>query len=175
MPPVESFDYESLLESVFFDKKPDKLPRELLDGTAFLNYLNISIDELAVILRFRNRMYRRYSIPKRSGKYRLISAPNDRLSYIQNTSKELFRRLYRPRHVVHGFVNHRSILTNAKSHVGRKHILNIDLEDFFPSITEKRIFGLFEAVGVERSISYALSKIFTESGQLPQGAPSSPL
>lgn len=43
----------------------------------------------------------------------------------------------------HGFVRNRSILTNAKKHIGHKNILNIDIKDFFPSITQNMVVKEF--------------------------------
>jgi len=46
---------------------------------------------------------------------------------------------------VHGFVLHRSILTNAKQHVRKRYVFNVDLENFFPSINFGRVRGLLMA------------------------------
>ena len=43
----------------------------------------------------------------------------------------------------HGFRHGRSIVSNAQPHVGRDVIINFDLKDFFPSISYKRVKGLF--------------------------------
>jgi hypothetical protein len=39
-----------------------------------------------------------------------------------------------------GFVRDRSIVDNAKLHVGSKYVYNIDLKDFFPSVDQARVW-----------------------------------
>ena len=85
--------------------------------------------------------YRDFSIPRRYGRERRIEAPSPTLKYIQRILHESLTRIYGPHPAVHGFVPNRSVATNAKTHLGKRYVLNIDLADFFPSITRKRIFG----------------------------------
>jgi hypothetical protein len=61
--------------------------------------------------------------------------------------------------------------------VGKRWVLNIDLEDFFPSIHFGRVRGALEAkpfrLGPEAA--KVIAQICTHRGVLPQGAPSSPI
>ena len=43
----------------------------------------------------------------------------------------------------HGFERQRSIITNAMMHLGKKNVLNIDLENFFGSFNFGRVRGFF--------------------------------
>ena len=43
-----------------------------------------------------------------------------------------------------GFVRDRSIVDNAKLHVGSKYVYNIDLKDFFPSVDQARVWKCFQ-------------------------------
>ncbi|WP_375789579.1 hypothetical protein ACE10Z_21005 [Bradyrhizobium sp. Pha-3] len=92
----------------------------------------------------------------------------------------------------HGFAAQRSILTNARNHVGRDVVINLDLKDFFPTLTYARVKGLFEALGYAEAVAIPLALLWTEpmvdevalDGErhfvadgprlLPQGAPTSP-
>jgi RNA-directed DNA polymerase len=92
----------------------------------------------------------------------------------------------------HGFAHGRSILTNAKPHVGSAVVVNLDLKDFFPTLTWKRVKGKFRGLGYPEAVATVLALICTEpdvdevelDGQrlyvergprrLPQGAPTSP-
>lgn len=74
----------------------------------------------------------------------------------------------------HGFVKKRSIVTNAKMHMGHKNILNLDLENFFPSITESMVRSQFQQMGYSESAAKALASVCCFEGKLPQGAPTSP-
>ncbi|MFC1989917.1 reverse transcriptase domain-containing protein [Chloroflexota bacterium] len=75
------------------------------------------------------------------------------------------------------FIPKHSICTNARAHLGREWVLNIDLKDFFPSITFPRIRGLFIAKPYEIAPDAAtvLAQICCFEDKLPQGAPTSPI
>ena len=85
--------------------------------------------------------YKTFRISRRNGRERRIEAPTPTLKYIQRLIHESLTRVYGPHPAVHGFLSQRSIVTNAQNHVGRRYVLNVDLADFFPSITRKRIYG----------------------------------
>jgi RNA-directed DNA polymerase len=69
----------------------------------------------------------------------------------------------------------KSIVTNAQRHANKRYVLNIDLENFFPSINFGRVRGMFMAVPYERSpeVATVLAQIACHDNQLPQGAPTS--
>jgi hypothetical protein len=85
---------------------------------------------------YRERMYSRFDIAKGGGKARQITAPDRRLKILQSKLTPLLDQLYRVRNPVHGFVENRSVKTNAKAHRQRRFVVNLDLKDFFPTITE---------------------------------------
>lgn len=136
--------------------------------------------------------YVRYTIPKRSGGRRVILAPKRDL-------KRLQRKVLRDLLVkipscdcCHGFVQGKSIATNASLHVGRQVVLNLDLKDFFPSVTYVRVRGMFMALGYPFAVASTLALLCTECEREPfdkrnkrvyvsvgprclvQGAPTSP-
>jgi retron-type reverse transcriptase len=121
--------------------------------------------------------YRYFPIPKKSGGFRLISAPATNLKLIQKSiAKELDQlRLFKP--CVNGFVAKRNIRRNASAHVGQRFILNIDLEDFFGSINFGRIYGMLQKppYSFAGSVAAAIAKACTLDDKLPQGAPTSPI
>ncbi len=136
--------------------------------------------------------YKRFLLPKKRGGHRVISAPMPRLKAAQHAVLE--KILYQvPIHLAaHGFVPERSILTNARPHVGKALVINMDLKDFFPTVTFPRVKGVFRALGYSEKIATVLGLLCTEpeadevelDGQryfvhtsqrrLPQGAPTSP-
>lgn len=76
------------------------------------------------------------------------------------------------------------IYSNAYKHKGKKYVLNIDLKDFFKSITFKRIVGFFcknENFQLNPKVAILIAQIATyrESEKfeafLPQGSPCSPV
>ncbi|NKK36822.1 hypothetical protein GFL72_19580 [Rhizobium leguminosarum bv. viciae] len=120
-------------------------------------------------------MYNDFEVAKPSGKKRVINAPDERLKMLQRYIAELLDHIYRPRDPVHGFVFDRSVRTNASSHLRSKFSLNLDIENFFGSISENRIIGLLKALGIEDDAAEIVARICCNKGQLPQGAPSSPV
>lgn len=150
------------------------IPVELTSEGELLRYLGLSAGELKKIWWFRGRMYRQFDIAKGGGKKRLISAPDYRLKMLQRKIASSLDKIYRPRHSVHGFVSGRSVRSNASAHLRSKFVMNLDIEGFFPSISERRVSGLFEALGIDDRVAQILARICCNEGVLPQGAPSSP-
>lgn len=127
--------------------------------------------------------YRDYRIKKKTGGFREISAPNPTLKWCQhwiqhNILEHVVNRLPSS---VHGFVQNRSIQTNALPHINSEWIINIDLKDYFDSIFQKKVLDFFLQLGYEDSVSEFLSNVCTKFScvtyqrALPQGAPTSPL
>ena len=133
-----------------------------------------------------------FEIPKRSGGTRLLSAPHSSLAAAQRWILEHILERLAFDEPAHGFVKGRSTVTNARPHVGRDVVVNLDLENFFPSINFARVRGLFQSLGYSPSVATVLALLCTESprrlieynGQrywvavgplgLPQGACTSP-
>lgn len=124
--------------------------------------------------------YKTFLIAKRNGSQRVINEP--RLD-VKNLQDKLLVYLYKKAHhvkkCVHGFTKNRSIYTNALQHCSPKtyHLLNIDIENFFPSITFYRIRGLFMSGPFNFSYQVAtiLAQLCCYKNSLPQGAPTSPI
>ncbi|MFD1111166.1 reverse transcriptase family protein [Pseudoroseomonas ludipueritiae] len=157
-----------------FAVKASPLP-ELSSEAALLEYLSMSDNELRKIWWFRRRMYKRFDIAKGKGKTRVIHAPNERLKHLQRRIALLLDQLYRVRNPVHGFVQARSVKTNAQAHLRRRFLLNLDLADFFPSITENRVAGVLRFLGISERVADIITRLCCHSGHLPQGAPTSPV
>ena len=151
------------------------IPPELSDKTALLTYLGVSPAELKKIWWYRERMYHQFEIAKGKDKTRTISAPDKRLKYLQRQIALLLNQLYRVRNPVHGFVHGKSVKSNAEAHLNKRFLLNIDLQDFFPSITENRIEGLLGSLGIVDDVASIISRVCCCDSQLPQGAPTSPV
>lgn len=136
--------------------------------------------------------YHRFTIPKKGGGERLISAPKQELRKAQKWVKEhILDRI--PLHdAAYGFVPGRSTVDNASCHLGQEAVIKMDLQDFFPSITFRRVKGVFGSFGYSEAISTLLALLTTEppreevmfdgkyyyvaigERQLPQGACTSP-
>ncbi len=136
--------------------------------------------------------YVTWRIPKRTGGERTITSPKPELKEAQRwVLSNVVERL--PVHgAAHGFVAGRSILTNALAHQGADVVVKVDLKDFFPSVTWRRVKGLLRKGGLPENTSTLLALMSTEAPRellsfrgktlhvakgpraLPQGAPTSP-
>lgn len=147
-----------------------------------------SVDDLAAFLGFRlsrlrafasnrsNGFYREFTVPKRDGSSRLISAPVADLLEVQRRIARLLETLYEPPPCVHGFVQERSQISNARVHRRCSWVLNIDLADFFHSISFGRTRAMLMAhpYRVPKPVATLIAGLCCCNGRLPQGAPSSP-
>jgi RNA-directed DNA polymerase len=143
------------------------------------------------------KRYFEFKIKKKSGAERRIHAPLEGLKSIQKTLSFVLQCVFEPHIAAMGFVRDRSIVDNAKIHVGSKYVYNIDLKDFFPSVDQARVWKClqlkpFNLSGSRRIHANIIASICctemeverkTEAGEwekvyrnvLPQGAPTSPV
>jgi len=178
----------------------DKLARSGLppihNAVDLATAMGITVNELRFLAFARKTStvshYVQFTLPKKSGGERLISAPMERLKRAQHWVLEHLLEGRWLHDAAHGFRAERSIVSNAEPHVGREVVINVDLKDFFPTVTYKRVKGLFRSLGFSESIATICALLCTEPRQvsvdvdgqryhvamterfLPQGAPTSP-
>jgi RNA-directed DNA polymerase len=140
--------------------------------------LEVSFAQLTYLLFIapREHKYKTFTISKRSGGLRNISAPTSSLKIIQQKLNQVLQVVYTPKQPVHGFVSGKSIVTNAAVHAGQSFVFNLDLQDFFPSINFGRVRGLFmgNPYDLPPAVATILAQICCHENGLPQGAPTSP-
>lgn len=116
--------------------------------------------------------YRVFEVRKKSGGTRLLAAPLPRLKSVQ---RRLLDRLIckLPLHdSTHGFRKGRDILSGATVHVGKDVVISVDIKDFFPSFTFRRVSGYFRWLGYGRGIANTLASLTTTElslARLPDG------
>ena len=136
--------------------------------------------------------YVHFTIPKKSGGTRSISSPKAQLRAAQSW---LLANVLQPIPVHDAAVAFRpgiNIADNARRHAGRAIVVRMDLKDFFPSITFKRVKNAFSGLGFNEGVASIFALLCTEAprvalrldGQihhvalserfLPQGACTSP-
>ena len=138
--------------------------------------------------------YYRFDVPKKSGGTRHIAAPKTQLKKAQRQILEQILQKIELSDAAHGFIKSKSILTGAKAHTtGPDLLINIDLEDFFPTITFERVRGMYQSFGYSGYIASLLAMLCTYCERmplaikgetkyiktspriLPQGSPASPM
>lgn len=119
--------------------------------------------------------YRKFELRKRNGSKRTVYAPRTYLKVIQWWILDNILNRIDIDNNVFGFVPKRNIVQNAKFHHGAKHILNVDIKDFFPSIKISQVNAVFLDLGYNEEVSIMLSQICCLDDRVPQGAPTSPV
>lgn len=147
------------------------------DIDTLLFRLDINKKYLFSLLYDRNPKYRTYSIPKKSGGKREIDAPFPEIKAIQKKFLVFLHSIYFPRNCVHGFCHKKSIVTNANIHVGKRYVINIDLNDFFHSISFYRILGLLKCdmYRIGHEVATILAHAACHNKRLPMGGVMSPI
>jgi RNA-directed DNA polymerase len=144
--------------------------------------------------------YRRFEIPKKSGEARIISSPFPPLKNVQRRLSDLLYKckteidekllkkmgrssteyLKSKNYISHAFQNNGpSIFTNAEVHARARYVLNLDLENFFGTITFPRVRAFFindRNFELSPEVATCIAQIAClKSDGLPQGSPCSPL
>ncbi|MRJ11237.1 RNA-directed DNA polymerase [Ornithobacterium rhinotracheale] len=131
--------------------------------------------------------YQTFKIKKKSGGFRTINAPNIHLKHILSCVNIVIQCVDEPHRAATGFVRGKSVIENAKMHIGKNYVLNIDLKDFFHSFDKEKVKECFMRKpfnfnGEKEILAIFLAELCThpfeidcvKKAVLPQGAPSSP-
>lgn len=145
--------------------------------------------------------YRYRVTVKRSGGVRLLESPKPELKALQRRILAEILDRVPPHPAAHGFVRGRSVVTFAAPHAGRRVVLRLDLDNFFPAFPGARVQAVFRTLGYPEPVADRLGGICSNAApawlwkerplefdprswreartlytrpHLPQGAPTSP-
>ncbi|KAB1087870.1 RNA-directed DNA polymerase [Neorhizobium galegae] len=138
-------------------------------------YLGVSASLLRQVIHKPAYHYREFPIKKASGADRIVSTPKTYLKVIQWWIADNILNKIQLSDSVHGFRRGKSYFTNASVHLNSKHILNVDVESFFDSITFAQITNVFNSLGYTEAGSLTLATLTSKNGIAPTGAPTSPM
>lgn len=131
-------------------------------------------------------LYKKHLIPKKGkrnkGKYREVwevMNPTLARSYV-DLYKNLDNFLRQidigyPHQNSYGFIKGKNIFHNAQPHCGGPLFIRADIEEFFPSITIKKLLQVFLQLGIDEKICWYLAKFLTIQDTLAQGLNTSPM
>ena len=146
----------------------------------------LMVDPVKLNYHLNKPLYYSFQVPKKSGGIRKIQSPNEDLKRIQKFLNYFLQLIYlsvKPKSV-HGFVRKPgtqdlafNIISNAAVHVNSKYVLNMDLQDFFPSISAKQVRNvlLVEPFNFHSEIATLVALIGSYEKRLPTGSPCSPV
>lgn len=148
----------------------------------FAKSFNLEQEDLYLV--YSSPTYHTFEIPKRNGDLRTIFAPAPNLKKLQRKIAEKLSKYYSeslPDSVM-GFVKtaawkkKRDIVSNARKHRKSKYLINIDIENFFPSIkTEHVAKVLNEIIKLDNEGVQIIRQILMKDDSLPPGSPASPI
>ena len=153
-----------------FGRMEPDLPPGKYDVVELTRRLGMSVEELNAV----RPSYHLFTLPKRSGGMRQITAPDPELKTLQ---RRILRRLLARLKVhpaVTGFEKGHSIVTHAAFHADQAVVLRLDIRDFFASTPARRVRDYFRRIGWTDDAARLLTRLTTHEGGLPQGAPTSP-
>jgi RNA-directed DNA polymerase len=133
------------------------------------------------------KRYQTFPIKKKSGADRTIHAPVKGLKSILRSLNFVLQCIYEPHEAATGFVREKSIVDNAKKHVGHHYVFNIDIKDFFHSFDRNKVklafmYEPFNLRQEREELAFLLACLCTHpiliddeiKNVLPQGSPCSP-
>jgi RNA-directed DNA polymerase len=163
------------------------LANKFLSVKHALEFANLlMVDPVKLNYHINKPLYYSFQVPKKSGGIRKIQSPNEDLKRIQKSLNYFLQLVYlsvKP-NSVHGFVRKPgtkdvvfNIISNAAVHVNSKYVLNMDLQDFFPSISAKQVRDvlLAEPFNFCPEIATLVALLGSYEKRLPTGSPCSPV
>ena len=131
--------------------------------------MGISLEKLRFLTSSRSKSqithYLSFKISKKTGGERIISPPKPNLKAAQRWILEKLE----VHNAAHGFCKNRSIVTNAKRHIGANVIVNLDLQNFFQSISYKLVKKLFCGFGYSEPTATIFGLICTKALDFRKG------
>ena len=137
--------------------------------------LGISPLLLGRIIMKRRKHYRRFYLSKKGGGKRPIDSPRVFLKVIQGFLADYVLRDLTAHDCVHSYRKGRSILSNATPHEKHKFVGNIDINNFFGSVSEATVIKTLRQNGFIETEAKLIAALCTKDDALPQGAPTSPI
>lgn len=135
--------------------------------------IGISPSLLASFLNRPEGHYRSFEIPKANGKMRKIQAPRTMLKVIQYFLVDYLLDRLKIHPAATAYSRGSSVRKNAQAHTRNRYVANIDVSNFFPSLTTDTVFRSLVKSGLKTNTAALVAKLSSFEGGLPQGAPTS--
>ncbi len=131
----------------------------------------------------RHKKYKHKTISKKSGGKRKLLIPPETTDKLQKKLNKILQNIYKAPKPVHAFIKSneneikKNIISNAKQHVRKEVVINVDIKDFFDSINFGRVRGLLisKSFDLDETLATKYAQLMTYENKLPQGASTSPI
>jgi len=137
----------------------------------------IGLDKYSLNKISRHITYNNFTISKKDGGERPVTAPNPYLKRIQRSAYNLMSRIERPDWLISGSKG-KCYIDNAKYHQNNQsqYALTLDIKNFYPNCTRKYVFGfLFDIMKMTNDVAGVLADVLTYNFEIPIGSPTSQL
>jgi hypothetical protein len=132
------------------------------------NVLGLSPERL-VALASNDKAYHAF-IRITSGKKRAVTRPLGDLRQLHDRMFDLLDQIEKPGYM-HSGVKGRSHVTNARTHLGDRPMVKLDIRRFFPSIDIPRVCRFFgRQMACAASVADLLTRLYTYRGHVPIGS-----
>lgn len=152
-----------------------KFPTLNIGGPAHLaRVVGMPLERLRGIAEHAHRYYRPFDKIKPDGSVRPIDRP---VGHLKRVQKRINERILAPAinsAIAYGSIRGRRVLAVPKVHAAQAALGVVDIQSFFPSVTNDQVFGLLRRMGVDPRTASLMTKLLTYERRLPQGSPASP-
>ncbi len=146
-------------------------------------YFSLSMEIFEDLILNNDVMYRTIQIHKKGkNEIREINSPDANLKLVQTALSIIVSQIYQSKianYNVFGFLKNKNIVQNAQKHVNKQYVLNMDLSNFFDTISNLKISYALARKPFSKpknsSINHIMTELVTKNGFLPQGSPASPI
>lgn len=135
-------------------------------------HLDVSPLALQKIAESSHDYYRPVEQFKKNGDVRICYSVREPLKSVLKKSRTRITAKVNYPYYLQGSIKGRSPKTNAEIHVGSMCLIQLDVANFFPSITRQHVYEIFRYFfHFSEDVSNLLATLMTYKDQIPQGSP----
>lgn len=135
--------------------------------------LMIDYAELKKLCSIVKDSYSSFSIGKKDGDQRAITAPKQKLKSIQKRVLRLLTNVQRPEWLISG-ERGKSYITNGQMHLNSDYLLTMDVKKFYDNCKREYVYRfLLDIMQTSKDVASVLTDIVTFNGGIPTGCPTS--
>ena len=140
------------------------------------DFLGFAPQHIFFLVKKSDDLYTEIAIPRRSDSTRhpMIHIPYSELKGVQRAILDKILTSIPVNEHAYAYVRRRSVVDAAFKLCGKKSMLKIDIQDFFPTISYRRVYGLFRRMGFSDKVAFILARLSMRRNAICQGAPTSP-
>lgn len=145
-----------------------KSARFHIDGITYIHNLQHLVKLSLIDKKYLNDLilrkthdYEHFSIKKKSGGHRYISAPKEDLKRLQKWVNFYVLKNLSPHPCCYSYHKNSSIYKCALAHCSSKWLIKLDIENFFDMTSELSVYKQFKSIGYSPIVSFALTRICT--------------